>query len=77
MKEIFLSQAKENGHQMARVSPGRYECSQCAATVEDDQTGCDNWQSSKTGNLCPKAGIEPVENVSRELLPGVGSEITI
>ena len=53
MKDTLLNQAKENGHVMIRVSPGRYECRDCDANIEDNQAGNNNWQSSKIGNLCP------------------------
>lgn len=52
MKKALLKQAEENGHLMVRVSPNRYECRHCPASIYDDQIGHENWQSSKTGNLC-------------------------
>lgn len=54
MKDRLLAEARDNGHVMVPVAPGRYECRDCSASLENDQIGCGNtWQSSKTGTLCP------------------------
>ncbi len=63
MKDALLIQACENGHVMVPVAPGRYECRDCSATLENDQIGCSNhWQSSKTTNLCPGVKQEMTES---------------
>ncbi len=59
MKEFLLKQARENGHTMVRVSPCRYECRYCTASIEDDQTGTDSWQSKQTGIICSGSDMSP------------------
>ena len=52
MRETHIRQAEENGHEMVRVNPNRYECQKCPASIE--KIDCRyRWQASKTGNYCP------------------------
>ena len=55
MKTLLLKQARELGHHMVLVSPGRYECSDCPATIQSNGCRSENWQASKTGNICLEA----------------------
>lgn len=61
MISFLIKEASINGHTMIRVSPGRYECMCCPASISDDETGTGNWQPSKTGNLCPGARVVPTQ----------------
>ncbi len=67
MKTLFLNQARDNGHVMVPVSPGRYECRGCPASIEKDQNGCSNkWDASKTLLQCPGAQDVPTpDNFSK------------
>lgn len=52
----LLNEAKENGHDMLRLSTDLYECSQCSAVIVKKGTDS-NWKPSKTGHFCPGARI--------------------
>jgi len=72
VKEIYLNQAAELGHKMVPVSPDRWECADCSASVFSDETGCNNWQATKTLVQCPKhskpsdSAQIPMQNVEAE-----------
>jgi hypothetical protein len=52
----FLNEAKENSHSMGRVSPDRYECSKCTASLIKNDAKSE-WAASKTGNFCMGARV--------------------
>lgn len=54
MKTTHLNEARENGHNMKRMTPDRYECTGCSAVIVRDGVGY-TW--SKVGTLCPEARV--------------------
>ncbi len=68
MKAALLAQAREHGHTMILIAPGRYECRDCNASIKEDQTGCNNnWQASKTLLQCPGAQNVPIPNSTPDI----------
>jgi len=46
-------EAKDNGHQLAKVANTRYECVNCGAELnQSNPFDPQSWSSTKTGSLC-------------------------
>ncbi len=65
-KDRALEQASELGHKMTRVSPERYECTACEASVFADSGS--NWHSFKIGTFCSSTKFPTNKEILADLV---------
>lgn len=72
----LVQTAIDNGHAMIRVSPDRYECMHCPATITKDtkhllrKSFLVSWKTHKINTLCPEALAVPFLSVVGQPVTG-------